>query len=79
VNGYNEIFNLAADMGGMGFIENNKAACMISVLINTHLLLAARDCGIDRSFMPHLPAFTMAKNKPIPITPIKRIGCLSGP
>jgi GDP-D-mannose 3', 5'-epimerase len=50
VNGHNEIFNLAADMGGMGFIENNKAACMISVLINTHLLLAARDCGIDRFF-----------------------------
>ncbi|MGE5421356.1 MAG: NAD-dependent epimerase/dehydratase family protein [Chloroflexota bacterium] len=50
VNGCNEIFNLAADMGGMGFIENNKAACMISVLINTHLLLAARDCGADRFF-----------------------------
>jgi nucleoside-diphosphate-sugar epimerase len=50
VNGYNEVFNLAADMGGMGFIENNKAACMISVLINTHLLIAARDCGIDRFF-----------------------------
>ncbi|MGC1392075.1 MAG: NAD-dependent epimerase/dehydratase family protein [Bacteroidales bacterium] len=50
VNGYNEIFNLAADMGGMGFIENNKAACMISVLINTHLLIAACDCGIDRFF-----------------------------
>src|SRR5665647_2088404 len=50
VNGYNEIFNLAADMGGMCFIENNKAACMISVLINTHLLIAARDCGIDRFF-----------------------------
>jgi GDP-D-mannose 3', 5'-epimerase len=50
VNGYNEVFNLAADMGGMGFIENNKAACMISVLINSHLLLAARDCGIDRLF-----------------------------
>jgi GDP-D-mannose 3',5'-epimerase len=50
VNGFNEIFNLAADMGGMGFIENNKAACMISVLINTHLLIAAKDCGIDRFF-----------------------------
>ena len=50
VNGYNEIFNLAADMGGMGFIENNKAACMISVLINTHLLIAASDCGIYRFF-----------------------------
>jgi nucleoside-diphosphate-sugar epimerase len=50
VNGYHEVFNLAADMGGMGFIENNKAACMISVLINTHLLLAAKDCGIGRYF-----------------------------
>ncbi len=50
VNGYNEVFNLAADMGGMGFIENNKAACMISVLINTHLLMASKECGIDRFF-----------------------------
>jgi GDP-D-mannose 3',5'-epimerase len=50
VNGYNEVFNLAADMGGMGFIENNKAACMISVLINTHLLMAAKECGLDRFF-----------------------------
>jgi nucleoside-diphosphate-sugar epimerase len=50
VNGFNEVFNLAADMGGMGFIENNKAACMISVLINTHLLIAAKECGLDRFF-----------------------------
>ena len=50
VNGYNEVYNLAADMGGMGFIENNKAACMISVLINTHLLMASRDCGIEKFF-----------------------------
>lgn len=50
VNGYNEVFNLAADMGGMGFIENNKAACMLSVLINTHLLIASHDCGIERFF-----------------------------
>jgi GDP-D-mannose 3', 5'-epimerase len=50
VNGYNEVFNLAADMGGMGFIEKNKAACMLSVLINTHLLMASKDCGIDRFF-----------------------------
>jgi GDP-D-mannose 3',5'-epimerase len=49
-NGFNEIFNLAADMGGMGFIENNKAECMLSVLINTHLLMAARDLGITRFF-----------------------------
>jgi len=46
-----EVYNLAADMGGMGFIELNKAACMISVLINTHMLLAARDAGtVERYF-----------------------------
>lgn len=50
VNGYNEVFNLAADMGGMGFIETHKADCMLSVLINTHMLMASRDCGIDRYF-----------------------------
>jgi nucleoside-diphosphate-sugar epimerase len=37
-------------MGGMGFIETNKARCMLSVLINTHLLMAARDCGTERYF-----------------------------
>ena len=37
------VYNLAADMGGMGFIETNKALCMLSVLINTHMLMAARD------------------------------------
>ncbi len=45
-----EVYNLAADMGGIGFIEHNKAACMLSVLINTHLLLAARDSGAERFF-----------------------------
>jgi len=45
-----EVYNLAADMGGMGFIENNKALCMLSVLINTHLLMAARDAGVKRYF-----------------------------
>ena len=44
------VFNLAADMGGMGFIENNKALCMLSVLINTHMLLAAREAGVERFF-----------------------------
>ena len=44
------VYNLAADMGGMGFIENNKALCMLSVLINTHLLMAARDAGVQRFF-----------------------------
>ncbi len=44
------VYNLACDMGGMGFIENNKAACMISVLINTHLLMAAKDAGVKNYF-----------------------------
>jgi nucleoside-diphosphate-sugar epimerase len=44
------VYNLAADMGGMGFIENNKALCMLSVLINTHLLMAAKDAGVERFF-----------------------------
>ena len=38
-----QIYNFAANMGGMGFIENNKALCMLSVLINTHMLQAARE------------------------------------
>jgi GDP-D-mannose 3', 5'-epimerase len=50
VNGASRIFNLAADMGGMGFIEGNKAACMLSVLINTHMLVAAREVGTARFF-----------------------------
>ncbi len=45
-----EVYNLAADMGGMGFIENNKALCMLSVLINTHLLMAAKEHGVRRYF-----------------------------
>lgn len=44
------VYNLASDMGGMGFIENNKALCMLSVLINTQLLMAARDAGVNRFF-----------------------------
>src|SRR5229473_2279507 len=44
------VYNLAADMGGMGFIENNKALCMLSVLINTHLLMAAHDQRVERYF-----------------------------
>jgi nucleoside-diphosphate-sugar epimerase len=45
-----DVYNLACDMGGMGFIENNRALCMISVLVNTNMLLAARDAGVQRYF-----------------------------
>ncbi|MDP9241000.1 MAG: NAD-dependent epimerase/dehydratase family protein [Actinomycetota bacterium] len=50
VAGAAQVYNLAADMGGMGFIENNKAACMLSVLTSTHVLVAARDAGVQRYF-----------------------------
>ena len=50
VEGADTVFNLAADMGGMGFIENNKALCMLSVLVSTHILVAARDAGAERLF-----------------------------
>src|ERR1700691_223468 len=48
--GAEAVFQLAVDMGGMGFIENNKALCMLSVLANTHMLMAARDQGVERFF-----------------------------
>jgi GDP-D-mannose 3',5'-epimerase len=48
--GVDEIYNLAANMGGMGFIEHNKALCMLSVLINTHMLQAALDHGCQKFF-----------------------------
>lgn len=50
IAGVNEVFNLASDMGGMGYIESNKANCMLSVLINTHLLQASYDAGVERFF-----------------------------
>jgi GDP-D-mannose 3', 5'-epimerase len=48
--GAQSIYNLAANMGGMGFIENNKALCMLSVLINTHMLQAALKHSVPRYF-----------------------------
>lgn len=45
-----EIYNLAANMGGMGFIENNKALCVLSVLTNTHMFQPAQKCGVEKYF-----------------------------
>lgn len=50
VSGVSTVFALAADMGGMGFIETHKAACMLSVLTSTNTMLAARDEGVERYF-----------------------------
>ncbi len=46
VKGCDTVYNLACNMGGMGFIEFNRSLCMLSVLINTHLLMAAKDLGV---------------------------------
>ncbi len=48
--GADVVINLAADMGGMGFIETHRAECMLSVLINTHMLMAAHAHGCRRYF-----------------------------
>lgn len=49
-DGAHTVYQLAADMGGMGFIEKNKALCMLSVLINTHMLEAAKDNEVQSFF-----------------------------
>ena len=50
------VMNLACNMGGIGFIENNKAECMLSVLINTNLLKAARKIMLKDIFLQvHVP------------------------
>ena len=50
MHGVTSVYNFAADMGGMGFIENHKADCMLSSLINTNLLLSARDQKVENFF-----------------------------
>jgi nucleoside-diphosphate-sugar epimerase len=67
-----EIYNLAADMGGMGFIENNKALCMLSVLINTHLLMAAKEQGATRFFYSSSACvYNGEKQKSAQVIPLK--------
>jgi nucleoside-diphosphate-sugar epimerase len=72
VEGVDEVFNLAADMGGMGFIEGNKAACMLSVLISTHMLVAARDAGVERFFYSSSAcAYPAAKQDTPEVVPLR--------
>jgi nucleoside-diphosphate-sugar epimerase len=66
VHGASEVYNLAADMGGMGFIEGNKALCMLSVLINTHLLMAAREAGVRRYFYSSSACVYNAEKQAVP-------------
>lgn len=48
--GADHVYQLAADMGGMGFIENNKLHCMLNVLTSTNMMLAAQQSGVQRFF-----------------------------
>ena len=59
-------------MGGMGFIETNKALCMLSVLINTHLLLASREAGVERYFFASSACvYSLYKQGSPDVTPLK--------
>ena len=49
-DGADHIYQLAANMGGMGFIENHKALCMLNVIVNTNMLMAAQEAGAQRFF-----------------------------
>jgi GDP-D-mannose 3', 5'-epimerase len=70
--GATEVYNLAADMGGMGFIENNKALCMLSVLINTHMLQAALKHKVERFFYASSACVYNADKQRDPrVTPLK--------
>lgn len=70
--GARQVYNLAADMGGMGFIENNKAPCMLSVLINTHLLMAAQAEGVERYFYASSACvYNADKQRSADVTPLK--------
>ena len=73
------VFQLAADMGGMGFIENNKALCMLSVLANTHMLMAAREKGVERFFYSSSACvYNGDKQKTPDVIALKGGGCLPG-
>ncbi len=72
VKGASQVYNLAADMGGMGFIEKNKALCMLSVLINTHLLMAAKEMGVGAYFYASSACvYAEDKQKSVQVIPLK--------
>jgi GDP-D-mannose 3', 5'-epimerase len=72
VAGCDVVYNLSCDMGGIGYIENHKAACMTSVLINTHLLMAARRVGVQRYFFSSSACvYNSDKQKDANVTPLK--------
>jgi GDP-D-mannose 3',5'-epimerase len=72
VHGIDYVINLAADMGGMGYIEMHRARCMISVLINTNLLCSAKEAGVDRFFFASSACvYNVDKQRDADVTPLK--------
>jgi GDP-D-mannose 3', 5'-epimerase len=69
IKGKSQVFNMAADMGGMGFIELHKAECMLSVLINTNLLEAAKAEGSERFFFASSACVYAADKQETPDVP----------
>ncbi|PWU07454.1 MAG: NAD-dependent dehydratase, partial [Verrucomicrobia bacterium] len=66
------VFNLASDMGGMGFIEAHKALCMLAVLINTQMLISAREAGVERFFYSSSACVYAAQKQAATIMPALR-------
>jgi nucleoside-diphosphate-sugar epimerase len=72
VRGADVVYQLAADMGGMGFIEPNKALCMLSVLTSTNMLVAARDAGVHRFFYSSSACvYNLDKQRSPKVAPLK--------
>ena len=57
--GASGVLNMACNMGGMGFIENNKAKCMLSVLVNTHMLMACKEHKVKKYFFSNPGGFSI--------------------
>ena len=71
-DGAQEVYQLAANMGGMGFIEDNRALCMLNVLTNTHMILAAQEAGVARFFYASSACVYSAEKQRVPnITGLK--------
>jgi GDP-D-mannose 3',5'-epimerase len=72
VRGAAQVYNFAADMGGMGFIENNKALCMLSILINTHMLQASLKAKVRRYFYSSSACvYNADKQRDVNVIPLK--------
>lgn len=72
LRGVDYVINLAADMGGMGYIEAHRAKCMISVLINTNLLCAAKEAGVQRYFFSSSACvYNVDKQRDADVKPLK--------